>query len=73
MRYDWLLLIGAAALVVACGGPEAPQAQDAAEAPRQSVIGEPLHQALDRAEGVQSLVDEQAEETRRRIEEAEGR
>jgi hypothetical protein len=37
-----------------------------------SVIGDPLHQALDRAESVQNTLDDRAADMRRRLEEAEG-
>lgn len=36
-----------------------------------SVIGEPLHQALDRAESVQETLDDRAAELRERLEAAE--
>lgn len=58
-----------ALLLVACGGGAEPEVS---EPPAASVIGDPLHQALERAESVQGTVDAQAAEQRRRIEEAEG-
>ena len=41
------------------------------EEPPASVIGEPLHQALDRAESVQETLDARAAELRQRLEEPE--
>ena len=37
-----------------------------------SVIGDPLHQALERAESVQTTLDDRAADMRRRLEEDEG-
>lgn len=51
--------------------PSAPP-PEADAAPRRSVIGEPLHEALDRAESVQQTLDAQAKAMRRQLEEAEG-
>jgi hypothetical protein len=39
--------------------------------PRDEGVFDPLTETLDRAQGVQSTVDERAEELRRRIEQAE--
>jgi hypothetical protein len=64
MRIELLLMAGLASLVVACSEPEPAD---------HSVIGEPLQQALDRASGVEDLMQEEAAELRRRIEEDEGR
>ena len=65
--------IAALALLIglsACGGERSePQAAD--ERP-PSVIGDPLHQALDRAESVQDTLDERASDLRQRLEQAEG-
>jgi len=66
MRIGLALLAAIPVLLSACAEPE-----DSAE--RASVIGEPLQQSLERAEGVEATVLQQAEDTRRRIEEAEGR
>jgi hypothetical protein len=64
-----------ALLALACGllgcQPGAPEPEPDAE-PRTSVIGEPLHEALDRAESVQQTLDAQARALRRQVEEAEG-
>jgi hypothetical protein len=68
----WLLCTALGALT-ACGSSE-PPAADAVEAsdpkPAPSVF-DPLVGTIDRAKGVQSTVDDQAAEQRRRIEEAE--
>jgi hypothetical protein len=50
-----------------CGG----NGPEPARQPRQSVIGEPLQQALDRAESVQDTVDEHAAQLREQLEAAE--
>jgi len=61
-----LALSAAFALLAGCGpDPEPPEDQ------RESTF-DPLVETLDRAEGVQQTVDQQAAELRRRIEEAEG-
>jgi hypothetical protein len=59
----------AVAILVACGG-----SQDADREPVQQreTVFDPLTETLDRAAGVEDTVRQQAEETRRRIEEAEG-
>lgn len=62
MRHN--LLIGALAItLLGCSPPEPKEA---------SVIGEPLQQALDRAEALEQTMNERAEATRRELEEAEG-
>ncbi|HEY3515583.1 MAG TPA: hypothetical protein VGL98_00955 [Gammaproteobacteria bacterium] len=66
------ILIAIACVAGGCGGSEDP-AQGAAEpqaAPRRETVFDPLTGTIDRAEGVQQTVDEQAGEQRRRIEEA---
>ena len=62
-----------AAWLAACSGSTEPQAAEEATSgtATPSVIGDPLHQALERAESVQDTVDAQAAELRRRVEEAE--
>ena len=61
-----VLLIG----LSACGSERSePPVSD--ERP-SSVIGDPLHQALDRAESVQDTLDERATNLRQQLEEAEG-
>jgi hypothetical protein len=54
----------------ACSG-ETNQSSTSDERPA-SVIGDPLHQALDRAESVQGTLDERAADLRQRLDEAEG-
>ena len=61
-----------AAMAAACGGGTESSQEDAAAEARGSVIGDPLHQALDRAQSVQDTVDARAAELRQRVEEAEG-
>ena len=66
------ILIALAWVVSGCGGSE-DAAQSAAEpeaAPRRETVFDPLTSTIDRAEGVQQTVDQQAAEQRRRIEEA---
>ena len=66
------MLIAIACLVSGCGGAE-DSAQPAAEpqaAPRRETVFDPLTSTIDRAEGVQQTVYEQAAEQRRRVEEA---
>lgn len=64
MRIDVAMLVLSTALLAACG--------DSGDS-RESVIGEPLHESLERARAVEDTVRQQAEETRRQIEQAEGR
>lgn len=61
-------------LAAGCGSGEPPPEPEAgADAPTSDESGafEPLTDAVERAEGVESTVDERADEVRRRIEEAE--
>ena len=63
-------VLAAIVLVVAgCGAPEEPAEPEPAP-PRRETVFDPLTSTIDRAEGVQQTVDEQAAEQRRRIEEA---
>ncbi|HLF11447.1 MAG TPA: hypothetical protein VJA26_09540 [Gammaproteobacteria bacterium] len=66
-------LAGAILAVAGCGSSEAPNepAADSAQNDRETVF-DPLVESVDRAKSVQQTVDEQAEELRRRVEEAEG-
>jgi hypothetical protein len=59
------------ALVLTACGSETSEPQASDERPA-SVIGDPLHRALDRAESVQDTVDARAADLRQRLEEAEG-
>ena len=62
-------VLAALVLVVAgCGASEEPAQPE--PAPRRETVFDPLTGTIDRAEGVQQTVDEQAGEQRRRIEEA---
>ena len=63
--------LAVAVLLAACGG-EPPEPVDTDERPA-SVIGDPLHRALDRAESVQDTLDDRAAELRNRLEREEGR
>jgi len=68
MRRAALRLTGvgiALAVLHGCGGP--------AEEPDEESVFDSVLQPMDRAEDVQRIVDQQAEELRRRLEEAEGR
>lgn len=67
MRIETALL--AALFLAGCGGAQAPP-ETAAPEPRATVF-DPLVGTLERAEGVQQTVDDQAAELRRRLEEAE--
>jgi hypothetical protein len=68
-RKSWVLYAIMFALA-GCGSSEPPApAREQAE-PRPTVF-DPLTSTIDRAQGVQQTVDEQAAEQRRRIEEAE--
>lgn len=67
MRIETALL--ASLFLAGCGGAAAPPEPTAPE-PRATVF-DPLVGTLERAEGVQQTVDDQAAELRRRIEEAE--
>lgn len=70
MRPRFWFLSAAVIALAACG--ESPSSEQPAEtaAPRPTVF-DPLTSTIDRAEGVQQIVDDQAAEQRRRIEEAE--
>ena len=62
------VLIAMAFVVGGCGGGE-PAAERTPE--RRESVFDPLTSTIDRAEGVQQTVDEQAAQQRRRIEDAE--
>jgi hypothetical protein len=59
--------------LAACGGsePEGRAAERRETAPRRETVFDPLTSTIERAEGVQQTVDQQAAEQRRRIEDAE--
>lgn len=67
MRIETALV--ATLLLAGCGGAEPPATPASAE-PRPTVF-DPLVETLERAEGVQQTVDQQAADLRRRLEEAE--
>lgn len=60
---SWIVTLIVAFAVSACGSES--------EEPPASVIGEPLHQALDRAESVQGTLDDRAAELRQRLDDIE--
>jgi hypothetical protein len=67
------IAIFCAALALGACGSETSTPEPVANDERpSSVIGDPLHQALDRAESVQGTIDDRAADMRRRLEEAEG-
>lgn len=66
-----LILLLAAALTVASCGETAPTEAPPEPASRRETVFDPLTSTIDRAQGVQQTVDEQAAEQRRRIEDAE--
>ena len=59
----------AVAALAGCGGTD--ESEPPAEAAQRRVIGDPLHQALDRAGSVQETVDARAAELRERLEAGE--
>ena len=68
MRYLSCFAMTALVVLAGCGGSE--QSEAPPPEPRPTVF-DPLTSTLDRAEGVQQTLDEQAAELRRRVEEAE--
>lgn len=70
MNARWFL-IGTVCVLSACGSSEAPPAAEAPKAERAESVFDPWVGTIDRAKGVQSTVDEQAAEQRRRLEELE--
>lgn len=63
--FRWLGVGISLALVSGCGSSN--------DEPDEAQLFDAVAESLDRAEDVQRIVDEQAEELRRRLEEAEGR
>jgi hypothetical protein len=57
--------------IAGCGGAEPPSDELAVEEVPPESVFDPWVATIDRAEGVQQTVDEQAEALRRRLEEAE--
>lgn len=64
MRHNVIPCLCALVLLCACTKPEPKE---------QSVIGEPLQRALERAESVEDTLQQRATEMRRQLEDAEGR
>jgi hypothetical protein len=67
-RYGFIIAI---LLTVGGCGSETPVESVKAEPAERPTVFDPLVRSLDRAEGVQQILDEHAAEQRRRIEEAE--
>jgi len=65
-----ILLLAAALVVASCGETDSAEVPPEPAARRETVF-DPLTSTIDRAQGVQQTVDEQAAEQRRRIEDAE--
>jgi hypothetical protein len=59
-----IILVVIALVMAACGGKDSDDKTDP--------IGESYHEALDKAENVESIVEQQAEAARKELEEAEG-
>jgi hypothetical protein len=72
MLHKAYVLAAIALAMGGCGGGDAPAEPVAKqpEPPRRETVFDPLTSTIDRAEGVQQTVDQQAAEQRRRIEEA---
>lgn len=68
MRYEFWPVAMVLVVLAGCGGSEPSEAPP--PEPRPTVF-DPLTSTLERAEGVQQTLDEQAAELRRRVEEAE--
>ena len=64
------LAIAAMLLVAGCGGSSPPPSDSAKQPERRESVFDPWIGTIDRAKGVQSTVDEQSAEQRRKIEEA---
>lgn len=60
-------------MLASCGAPppSEPASEPPAPAARRETVFDPLTSTIERAQGVQQTVDQQAAEQRRRIEEAE--
>jgi hypothetical protein len=73
MQPTRILLSAIALLLAGCGGsePAATAVERDEPAPRRETVFDPLTSTIDRAQGVQQTVDEQAAEQRRRLEAAE--
>ncbi len=65
-------LTAACSVLAACSSDSPPPEAAASQERPASVIGDPLHQALERAESVQGTLDARAADMRQRLEEAEG-
>jgi hypothetical protein len=69
-----ILLAALVSPLSGCGGDEAPierAAERQEPAARRETVFDPLTSTIDRAQGVQQTVDDQAAEQRRQIEDAE--
>lgn len=70
MDRRFTLILAVAALLAGCGGSGSSEEPPPPAEPRPTVF-DPLTSTIDRAEGVQQTVDQQAAELRKRLEEAE--
>ena len=71
MAWKPCVLVAIAWAIGGCGGGDEPAERAAEREPqRRESVFDPLTSTIDRAEGVQQTVDEQAAEQRRRIEDA---
>lgn len=69
-RFVWICSLSA---LVACGSSSDPAEGTLDQRTGDSIIAAPLNRAIERAEDVETTIQDQAEELRRRIEAAEGR
>ena len=70
IRPEQVIALSIAVLLSACTGERSEPEPAAGDA--RSVIGDPLQQALERAESVQGTVEQRAAELRERLEAEEG-
>jgi hypothetical protein len=71
MAWKACVLVAIASAIAGCGGDDPADRAVEREPERRESVFDPLTSTIDRAEGVQQTVDEQAAEQRRRIEDAE--
>jgi hypothetical protein len=71
MHLKLALWFAIAFTLAGCGGSEPAEPVDEPAQPPRPTVFDPLTGTIDRAQGVQQTVDQQAAEQRRRIEDAE--